>query len=121
MYRILFLDDRTKRIESARKKFIKHDLTVVSNVLECLRQLSERDFDAFYLDHDLGGRDFVDPDDKDSGMEIVRYIEKTGWPDKRKKPLICIHSSNVFAADLMELRLLKLGFGVVVRRWVYDT
>ena len=54
------------------------------------------------LDHDLGGEEFVNPDSKDCGMEIIRYLEKTGWPKARKVPeLFVIHSSNFFAAKLM--------------------
>lgn len=118
--KILFLDDRSKRIHSAIEFFKGHDLTIVTNVFECLRFLSNEEWDYVYLDHDLGGREFVNPDDPTSGMEVIRYIEKTSWPFERKKPVFIIHSSNVFAATLMELSLARIGFKVERRRFVYD-
>jgi hypothetical protein len=118
--KILFLDDRSKRIHSAIKKFANDDLTIVTNVKECLRFLSEEEWDVVYLDHDLGGEEFCDPDSPTCGMEIVRYIGKTEYPIKKKWPEFIIHSSNVFAATLMEDGLDELGFSVKRMRWEYD-
>jgi hypothetical protein len=100
--KMLFLDDRTKRIESARRQYEgKYDLTIVTNAKECLRYLCKQQWNILSLDHDLGGDDFQDPDDVTSGMEVVRYIVKTGWPRRYTIPEIWIHSSNLFAANLM--------------------
>jgi hypothetical protein len=100
--KMLFLDDRTKRIESARRQYEgKYDLTIVTNAKECLRYLCKQQWDILSLDHDLGGDDFQDPDDVTAGMEVVRYIVKTGWPRQYTIPEIWIHSSNLFAANLM--------------------
>ena len=98
--RILFLDDSAERISGAKKKYANDDLTIVTNVADCLRKLSFEDWDVVSLDHDLGGRDFTDPDGKETGMEVVRYIKKTGWP-LPLTPDFIVHSSNFFAANLM--------------------
>lgn len=118
-FRVLFLDDRSKRIHSAIKKFADCDLTIVATVVECLRFLSSEEFDYVFLDHDLGGREFVDPNDKDCGMEVVRYLEN-GWIPGKKKPDFVIHSSNSFAAYGMENRLRNAGYEVSRKRWEYD-
>lgn len=117
--RVLFLDDRSKRIHSALNKYKNCDLTIVATAVECLRFLSEEDWDVLFLDHDLGGEEFVNPESKTCGMQVVRYLEKTGWPEGKKRPSIVIHSSNIFAANAMKKRLVKMGFAVVQKRWEY--
>lgn len=119
--KLLFLDDRTKRIHSALRKYSdRFDVTIVTNVKECLRYLSNEDWDEVRLDHDLNGDDFQDPTSILSGMEVVRYIEKTGWPDGKKKPIFRVHSSNVFASFLMVKRLQALDLIAVWERYEYD-
>jgi len=116
---ILFLDDRTKRINAAIKEYKDYDLTLVTNVKECLRHMSRNDYDFISLDHDLNGCDFQDPDGSNVGMEIVRYLEKTGWPEIKKMPRFIVHSSNIFAAHLMVVRLKKMGFKAYWKRFEY--
>lgn len=109
--RMLFLDDCTKRIEAARLIYGEgFSLTCVYNVKECLRYMSREDWDIVSLDFDLDGNDYTDPNNVNSGMAIVRYIELFGWPDNRKKPEFSIHSSNSFAVSMMVKRLDALGF-----------
>lgn len=117
--RILFLDDRSKRIHSALKRFSHDDLTIVATVVECLRFISNEDWDVIYLDHDLGGGEFCDPKSTTCGMEVIRYIEKTEWPPEKKRPAFVIHSSNSLAATKMEKALKKQGFEVMRMRWEY--
>ena len=121
--RMLFLDDRTKRIEAAHKKYTHlYDVTYVHNVKECLRYLCRKEFDIISLDHDLNGDDFQDPDEVSSGMEVVRYIVKCGGfpPSQIVKPEVWIHSSNLLAANLMISELLKAGIPAYFRKFEYD-
>jgi hypothetical protein len=119
--KMLFLDDRTNRIHSALRQFSeKWDVTLATNVKECLRRLSGEDFDEVRLDHDLGGDDFQDPDSPLVGMEIIRYLEKTGWPEGKHRPLFRVHSSNIFAAHMMVKRLQAMGFFAFWERFEYD-
>lgn len=113
--KLLFLDDRTKRREYAEKEYgISYDVTCVSCVPEALRYMCSHEWNIISLDHDLMGVDFQDPDMETTGMEIVRYLEKCGgWPTRtiaHKTPDFWIHSSNLFAAHLMIVRLEKMGF-----------
>jgi len=111
--RMLFVDDRSKRLHYALDCLTKlYDVTLASNVKEALRLLNTKPWDFVSLDHDLSGCDFEDPDTPTCGMEIVRYIEKTGWPTSLQKPYFIIHSTNLFAAHLMTTRLQALGFKV---------
>jgi len=117
--RMLFLDDRTKRIEAARKKYTHlYDVTYVHNVKECLRYLCRQEFDIVSLDHDLDGNDFQNPDDVTSGMEVVRYIEKCGAQTVDGTEF-WVHSSNLFAANLMITRLMDMGLKAYYKRFQY--
>ena len=119
--KLLFLDDRTKRIHAALKKWSKlYDITLATNVKECLRAMSSEDFDYWSLDHDLNGCDFEDPDGPNTGMEVVRYLEKTDWPDSKPRPVVFVHSSNLFAAHQMVMRLNRLGFRAYYKRFEYE-
>lgn len=117
--KLLFLDDRTKRIVAAPNVYVSYDVTPVCNVRECLRYMSGQDWDVISLDHDLNGCDFDDPDSSDVGMEVVRYLEKTGWPPSKKKPIFVVHSSNIFAAHLMVTRLREIGMFAEWHRFEY--
>jgi len=121
--RMLFLDDRTKRIEAARKKYAQlYDVTYVHNAKECLRYLCKKGWDIVSLDHDLNGDDFQDPDDVTSGMEVVRYIAKTTKliESNAGSPEFWIHSSNIFAAQLMLDTLNSIGIKAYYRKFEYD-
>jgi hypothetical protein len=114
--RMLFVDDSTKRLMDALKKYAdRFDVTICANVPEALRYLSREEWDVVSLDFDLNGYDYQDPNDKNCGMEIVRYIYKCGWPNGKEKPNVIIHSSNIFGANLMFTHLSDLGFPSV--RW----
>jgi len=117
--RMLFLDDRTKRIEAARKKYAQqYDVTFVHNTKECLRYLCRQQWDIVSLDHDLDGNDFQDPEETSSGMEVVRYMK--GWMDYYPRPEVWIHSSNLFAVRKMLFELNEYGFKAYYRKFVYE-
>lgn len=118
--RMLFVDDRTKRIHHALTNFPDYAVTIAPNVPEALRQMCMSDWDVISLDHDLMGHDFEDPDTPTCGMEIVRYIAKTGGPTGRKIPEFWIHSSNLFAAHLMIVEFGKLGLHAYYKPITYQ-
>lgn len=118
--KLLFVDDRSKRIHSALKKYgAEYDVRIAPNVKEALRLMSTDDWDVVSLDHDLNGDDFQNPEDKTSGMEIVRWIERFGWPHK-SKPMFIIHTSNLFVANEMKSRLQDCGQQVHSERFIYE-
>ena len=112
--KLLFVDDNGRRIQYALDEYGKnYEVVIATNFNEAMRQLVALDFAVVSLDHDLNGGDFQDTDSPSCGMEIVRYIEKTGWPKQRKEPEFWIHSSNIFAANLMVSHLRGMGFRVL--------
>jgi CheY-like chemotaxis protein len=117
--RMLFVDDRSKRIHAALEKYgPDYDVTIATNVRDALRLMSSEEFDVVSLDHDLNGCDFEDPDSPTCGMEIVRYIQKTGWP-RPKAPSFWIHSTNLFASFLMWNALHRMELPAFQRPFKY--
>lgn len=118
--KLLFLDDRTKRIHAALEQFSdKFEVVIVTNVKECLRALAQDDFAWVHLDHDLRGVDFEDPDSPECGMEVVRYLVKTGWPERKNHPIFLVHSRNLFAGHLMVRTLVTAGFHAYYQPFIY--
>jgi len=100
--KMLFVDDSSKRIHSALRKYgEEYELTISPNVPETLRLLSKQEWDVVSLDFDLDGNDFGDPDSKTCAMEIVRYLGRTGWPITKPIPAFWVHSSNEFGSTLL--------------------
>lgn len=109
--KLLFVDDRSRRIRAALVQYgADFDVTIAPSVNEALRALSNEEFAFVSLDHDLNGEGFQDPESTQAAGEILRYIEKTGWPDGKEKPHFWIHSYNAFAAQRMLAQLHNMGF-----------
>lgn len=128
--KILFIDDSSKRIHSALRKYSAdsgYETIVAPNVPEALRLLSSQDWDVVSFDFDLDGGDFISPDSPRCAMEILRYIQRMGWPDSRKTPEFIVHSSNTFGAKLLADQLRSMArnnffrgpTNIVAMRWQY--
>lgn len=119
---ILFLDDNAQRAVLAYNRMSEEDR---GNTIWCqtaeetiLTLWDYRDqLDRVHLDHDLGGRQYVNTKREDCGMEVVRYLEKI----HRTKPAefaklqdteFIIHTWNAHAGPIMVDRLKKLGLTV---------
>lgn len=112
--KLLFVDDKPGRCADAMKKYReRYEVILAHTVTDALRQMSVNVLSVVSLDHDLNGQDYQDPDDKTCGMEIIRYILKTGWPEWKQKPEFYIHSTNFFASNVMFHALEHMGFHVV--------
>ena len=112
--RILFLDDRSKRFTAAMKRWKDDDLTLVATAKECIKLLTENKYNLVSLDHDLDFDTFVTSSMPNTGMEVVRYIERyyheffwKHWAPR--PPHFIIHSSNAPARAEMVRRLREVG------------
>ena len=121
--RVLFLDDRGKRIMSAVDKWYKYcDLFIVTTAKEAIKQISLKEWDYISLDYDLNFDEFTPPYLPGNGMEVVRYICEHAefFKTERLLPRIIIHSANPATASLMVERLREAGFEAIYERWQYD-
>lgn len=100
--KILFLDDDKNRLAVASKKWSKdHDLTLVETADEAIEALTNNQFDLASLDHDLGGKVYVESS-KGTGYEVAQFICTMETPP----PIVIVHSWNFYGAQNM-LSILK--------------
>jgi hypothetical protein len=105
---ILFLDDdafRTRRFKRSYPSALTAE--TADQMIELLRNLTEP-VDLVFLDHDLGGEQFVDSNGKNTGMEVVRWIMENKPPVEK----FIVHSMNHGAAEIMTGRLETSGYDV---------
>jgi len=107
--RTIFLDDDHDRIREFQKicPEIQHIETTAEGLLTILRTRTEP-IDTLFLDHDLGGKVFVDSKRPDCGMEIVRYLVAHQMDIR----LIVVHTHNFRAAKRMSFDLMEAGYRV---------
>jgi hypothetical protein len=104
--KILFLDDDVRRMKAFRRV---HPRAVwVQTARECIKRIL-LPWDVISLDHDLGGETYVDPQRKDCGMEVVRYILRNR-PACLAQTRFIVHSRNQFAAVMMAEALSSAGY-----------
>jgi hypothetical protein len=104
--RLLFLDDDTVR---AQKFLSRHPEAVwVQTVNECIELLVES-WDEVHLDHDLGGKTFVDVNETDCGMEVIRWL-CSECRDHLRGTRFFVHTHNSVAGLLMVLQMRKSGY-----------
>jgi len=120
--KILFLDDRSKRIHAALKKYADHDLTIVTTVKECIEKISNEEWDVISLDHDLNYEAFVNSNRPDCGMEVVRFMTENSkfLLKKFMQANIIVHTSNRAAAAVMINTLEKYSYRAFYERFEYE-
>lgn len=114
--RLLFLDDDPKRAEQFLKE---HPRAVwVTTVPDCLDRLAEC-WDEVHLDHDLGGKTFVDSSQEDCGMEVIRWLRKETRPHLQRTSFF-VHTHNATAGLLMVLLMRGGGYKAEFRPFGLD-
>jgi len=101
--KILILEDDNGRIEKFREIFKNNDLTVTSVVSACIQALEINNYDCLYLDHDLGGKVFVDSfGDIPTGWHVAKWLSDH---KDRQPSMIVLHSLNKNGRENMEKEL----------------
>lgn len=104
--KVLFLDDDPKRLFKFKSYISSAILAATAEeMIQLLSELKET-AKCVFLDHDLGGRVYVDSSDKETGMEVVRWIVKNN-PDVQK---FVVHSLNLEASESMIEKLKIAGY-----------
>ena len=105
----LFLDDMDARAFLFVKLYGGAENTVVVKTAEeAIAALEVQRFELVSLDHDLGGQVYQSSQEKNCGMEVVRWIVE------HLPPIDCIviHSWNVPASLRMANDLFRSGYNV---------
>ena len=113
----LFLDDDPNRAATLYQRMTPIDrkrtiwVTTVEQTIQTLGDYRER-LDIVSLDHDLGGEMYVHSGRDDSGMEVIRWLERQ--PSSNYKHVrFVIHSWNIPAGRRMAARLMSAGYNVI--------
>lgn len=118
MSKIYILEDDPNRMRYFDREFkIDADEYVHADNAAGMIELIEADsynadpIDVLFLDHDLGGEQFVDSSEKNTGMGVVRWLVE----HKPEIRLIIVHTLNPPAGLEMVQRLQMAGYDNVVR------
>jgi len=76
--------------------------------------------DMVFLDHDLGGEQYVNTKREDCGMEVIRYLEKMNHKhpeefENLNSTEFVVHTWNAHAGPIMVDRLKKIGLRVTYK------
>ena len=114
--RLLFLDDDLQRAKSFLEEYPQ--AIWVTTVAECVVRL-DQPWDEVHLDHDLGGKKFVDSQDQDCGMEVIRWLCKE--PRNHLKDCrFFVHTHHTAAGLLMVLQMRRHGYQAEFRPFGLD-
>jgi CheY-like chemotaxis protein len=98
--RILILDDDLIRHRHFKENYMHHVLTLVTTVQETIHNLMQHDYDAIFLDHDLGGQQMVASGGHEpTGYDVAVWLNAN---QDRCPPLVYIHSFNPEGALKMQ-------------------
>lgn len=103
--KILILEDdmnRMKQFNERMDELNSHttfdcEMVHVETAKECIEQLESNKFDLILLDHDLGGKVFVNTNDINTGSEVARWMNKNF--SKIKNTAIVTHTFNPAGAQ----------------------
>ena len=103
---LLVLEDDPIRMVQFRRRMVEtglaHTITHSETASGAIEHLSQSHFDLVLLDHDLGGRTYVDHNDEaeDCGMRVAEFLSIRPELVNRIGPII-VHSLNGPAAQSM--------------------
>ena len=88
--KILILEDNFARQTAFRRKLVGNVVEIVETSEGALRMLQDETWDELYLDHDLGGQEFVESG-PGTGYEVAVWLESH---PEFKPGRIVLHSLN---------------------------
>jgi hypothetical protein len=92
------------------------NITYAETAFIAKKLLEDSNFDVICLDHDLGGKAFVDSEDENTGYQVATYIATNKIPYGK----CIIHSLN-FPGAMRMYHLLKNCFYLPVIMWTKES
>lgn len=93
---IFILEDNKYRMIKFRRELIGHQIHHSETVEGATGMLVRHKYDLIFLDHDLGGEEFVDSKDENTGYQLASFI--ASFTQNKETPCI-VHSCNPAGAD----------------------
>ncbi len=110
---VFLLDDDQRRHRWFKKRFEGDDLDIAETVEEAKEFLSESNYDAIFLDHDLLPHHYESNDHDDfssTGYAIAEWLNEKS--DLQRASTIVVHTRNADAAIRMVEKLRESGRNV---------
>jgi len=110
---VLILDDDERRHRWFIKRFTGDELDLAATADEAKEFLSEKGYDAIFLDHDLLPRHYESNDHDDyanTGLAVAEFLNER--PELQRAATIIVHTRNADAAIPMVLKLRESGRNV---------
>ena len=117
MSRIYILEDDPNRMKRFKPECIGHSMVHDDTADEFIQKLEAETehIDVMFLDHDLGGEQFVSSADANTGMEVVRWLVN----NKKNIGRIIVHTLNPPAGEEMVYRLKHAGYETLQAPFLY--
>jgi hypothetical protein len=96
--KILILEDNPIRQEKFKNLFKNQELFIFDNVEDAYNACLINDFQVAFLDHDLGGKIWVNSNEENTGYQFVKKLIENNLQNKM---LSYIHSMNPIGANRM--------------------
>lgn len=87
---IFILEDDPNRMKIFRRNLIGHTIFHAEHVEDGKKILSSEKVDYIFLDHDLGGKVYVDSSEPDTGYQMAKWIAENDIKYQR----LIVHSLN---------------------------
>jgi len=97
--KILILEDDPARHKAFRRNLIGNEVIIVEHTHEAIQFLEEQDWDALFLDHDLGGKVYCESG-PGTGWEVAEWLSKN---EERLPQAVITHSFH----DLGRANIIK--------------
>jgi len=108
--RMLILEDAYERVKEFFILFgDNNDLIIVNNAKDAISLVTTSRFDIIFLDHDLGGKVYVDSDCENTGYQVAKILSDS----INKNTKIIIHSWNGMGVAKMKSVLSEHGGKVI--------
>ncbi len=101
--KLFILEDDAQRMKLFNEWFKDHEITHAEHAKEAIALLAANEYDIIFLDHDLGGRTYVNSADPDTGYQVAKTIPE-GPNDTTP---VVVHSMNENGAKNIMSVLIK--------------
>lgn len=88
--KILIVEDNKARIKWFKEALIGHSVDIVESADPAISLVKEKKYDVIFLDHDLGGEEYVDSNNDNTGYQVSKVIKGSINCQTR----IIVHSCN---------------------------
>lgn len=94
--KIFILEDNEYRMVKFRRELIGHEIDHAATVEEGTGLVVANKYDLIFLDHDLGGEEFVDSFADNTGYKLAEFI--ASFTPNKETPCV-VHSCNPAGAN----------------------